>query len=154
MLTPFIRIICLLSWTTVFFMPKNIVKRYFPVTIFSGILTVSVVLIGTIFNFWGTKGSLKNRLINHIMLVLGPFAVGNMWIFRLTYGKFGLYLFTNLLNNLLYGFGLIPLVEKANYVSYVKFKKTHHIVVTMIESLILYGYQKIADKKKLQMTDE
>jgi len=145
MLTILIRIVCLLSWTTVFFMPKLALKRFLPVTILSALFTVTIVLIGNVYNFWGEKGNLRKKMWNHLLLVLGPFSIGNIWIFHLTYRKFGLYCITNLLNNLIYSFGLITLVEKANYVQYVKFTKIHHLIVTMIESFILYGYQRVFD---------
>jgi hypothetical protein len=83
---------------------------------------------------------------NHLALVLGPFAVGNLWIFHLSYGRFGLYLLINLLNNLQYAFGIIPLLERANYLKYVKFTGLHHLILTMFESLLLYGYQTVLDK--------
>ncbi|TCN20464.1 hypothetical protein [Mesobacillus foraminis] len=146
MLVTLIRILFVLSWTTVLFMPNKSIKRFFPVTIGSALLTVTTVLIGTHYHFWEEKGTSKNRMWNHLILVLGPFAVGNMWIFHLTYGNFVLYFLANLINNFSYAFGGMPLLAKAKYLKYVKFTRIHHIMITMFESFILYGYQMLYDK--------
>lgn len=146
MLTIFIRLICVLSWTTVVFVPKREVRRFIPVTMLSGLFTVTLVLIGSQYNFWGSIGKSKKALWNHLLLVLGPFAIANLWIFHLTYGKFAQYMITNLLNNLLYSFSIIPLIEKANYLSYVKFTRLHHFLVTTVEALLLYAFQMVYEK--------
>ncbi|MDQ0233326.1 hypothetical protein [Metabacillus malikii] len=146
MLNILIRMVCILSWSTVYLLPKKSLKRFFPVTVVAGLFTVLNVLIGTHYHFWDETGISKKRMWNHLALVLGPFAVGNIWIFHFSYGRFGLYILINLLNNLLYALGIIPLLEKANYLRYVKFTGFHHIILTMFESLLLYGYQKLFDK--------
>jgi hypothetical protein len=38
-----------------------------------------------IYNFRVEKGISRKRMWNHLSLVLGPFAVGNFWIFHLPY---------------------------------------------------------------------
>jgi hypothetical protein len=146
MLNLLIRVGCVLSWTTVCLLPKKSLKRYLPVTVLAGLFTVTNVLIGTHYRFWEETGISRKRMWNHLALVLGPFAVGNLWIFHLSYGRFGMYLLINLLNNLQYAFGIIPLLERANYLKYVKFTGLHHLILTMFESLLLYGYQTFLDK--------
>lgn len=145
MLNIIIRVVCILSWSSVYLLPKKSLKRYLPVTVLAGLFTVINVLIGTHYNFWEERGISRKRMWNHLALVLGPFAVGNLWIFHYFYGKFNFYLLINLINNLQYVLVLKPLLEKANYVKYVKFTGLHHLVVTMFESLLLYGYQKSFD---------
>ncbi|MFS0638214.1 hypothetical protein AB1K84_20105 [Mesobacillus foraminis] len=145
MLNILIRAVCILSWSTVYLLPKKSLKRYLPVTVLAGLFTVTNVLIGTHYNFWEERGISRKRMWNHLALVLGPFAVGNLWIFHFSYGRFGFYLLINLINNLQYVFGLKRLIEKANYVNYIKFTGLHHLILTMFESLLLYGYQKFLD---------
>ncbi|MFB6467860.1 hypothetical protein ACE38V_13805 [Cytobacillus sp. Hz8] len=142
-----VRILCILSWVSIAWIPRNEVKRYLPVTILSGLFTVTVVLIGSHYHFWGDKGKAKSKMWNHLSLVLGPFAVTNLWIFHKTYGNLGKYIFVNLLNNLFYGFKVIPIFDKIRFLKYVKFTRIHHIIHTMFESIFLYWYQVFFDKQ-------
>jgi hypothetical protein len=79
-------------------------------------------------------------------MTLGYFPIATLWIFHLTFGKLGLYLITNLINNLVFCFGIIPILEKINFIKWVKFTRIHHFIVAMVYSLILYGYELFFDK--------
>jgi hypothetical protein len=146
MFTSLIRIGSILAWATVYFLPKRSVKRYIPVTILASLITVTVSFIGHNYDFWEVSGGSKKRMWNLLSIVLGYFSLGCLWIFHLTFGKFWLYLLINLINNFAYAFGIIPILEKLNFIKYVKFTRIHHIIVTMTYSLILYGYQMFFDK--------
>jgi hypothetical protein len=148
MVTFLIRIGSILAWLTVYFMPKKSVKKYIPVTIFTTLITVTVTFIGNQYDFWGVKGSSKKRMWN-LLSILSYFSLGCLWIFHLTFGKFMLYIFVNLLNNLVYTIGIIPLLEKLNFIKYVKFTRIHHFLVTMFYTLLIYGYQLCYEKPKL-----
>lgn len=52
-------------------------------------------MLGTHYNFWEETGNSRKKMWNHLALVLG---CRNLWIFHLSYGRFGLYLLINLLN--------------------------------------------------------
>lgn len=146
MFTSLIRIGSILAWATVYFIPKKSIKRYIPVTILATLITVTVSFIGVHYDFWKVKGGSKKKLWNILSIVLGYFSLGCLWIFHLTFGKFWLYLLVNLTNNLVYAFGIIPILEKINFIKYTKFTRIHHIIVTMTYSLILYWYQLNYDK--------
>ncbi|MFH5779086.1 hypothetical protein [Heyndrickxia oleronia] len=142
MITALIRMGSLLAWSTAFFIPKKSLKKYLPVTIFSTLITVTVSFIGHHYNFWGLRGSSRKRMWN-LLSIIAYFSIGCLWIFHLTFGKLKLYLLINLLNNFVYAYLVIPLFEKLNFITYVKFKKIHHVIVAMIYSLLIYGYQLI-----------
>ena len=143
MITSLIRIGSILIWATVYFIPKNSMKKYIPVTVLTALITVTVCIIGMTYDFWEVKGSRKRKLWNLLSIVLGYFSLGCLWIFHFTFGNFRLYLLTNLINNVVYAFGIIPFLEKINFVKYTKFTRIHHIIVTMFYSIIIYGYQKV-----------
>ncbi|PLS04046.1 hypothetical protein CVD27_12875 [Neobacillus cucumis] len=146
-MTYLIRIGSLLSWLTVFLIPKKSIKRFIPVTILSALITVTVTFIGSNYAFWDVKsGGTKRKMWNLLSLVLGYFPLGCLWIFHLTFGKFPLFLLVVFFKNLFFGFGVIPVLEKLNFIQYVKFTRIHHVVVTIIYSLILYKYQLFFDK--------
>lgn len=45
-------------------------------------------------------------------------------------------------------------LEKANYLKYVKFTGVHHLILTMFESLLLYGNQTFIDEPYSILTKE
>ncbi len=145
MVTYLLRIGSILAWATVYFMPKKSVKRYIPVTIFSTLITVTISFIGHHYDFWAVKGSSKKRMWN-LLSILVYFSIGCLWIFHLTFGKFKLYLLINLLNNLVYAVGIIPILEKLNFIKYVKFTRIHHVIVAMLYAIVIYGYQLCYEK--------
>jgi hypothetical protein len=149
MIVSLIRIGFILSWLTVYFIPKKTVKRYLPASAMASLLVMTLVFIGTHYNSWEVKGSTKTRIYNILSVILGPFSVGTLWIFHLTFGKFRLYVLTNLLQNLIYAFPIITFFEKVNFIKYVKFTRIHHLIASMTFSLIIYGYQSFLEKPSL-----
>lgn len=146
MLVMFIRIFLFSSWASLYFIPKKAIKRFLPVTTMSALLTMTIVFVGTQYNFWKIKGNKKAKIYNLLAIVLGGFSVGTMWIFKLTFGKFWLYLLTNLIQNLIYSIPIISYFTKVNFIKYTKFTRIHHFLVAMTLSVILYGYQWYIEK--------
>lgn len=146
MIVSLVRIGFILSWITVYFIPKNTVKRYLPASTMSALLVMTTVFIGTHYHSWEVKGGTKTRIFNILSVILGPFSVGTLWIFRLTFGKFWLYLLTNFVQNLIYAFPILAFFEKINFIKYVKFTRIHHLIASMTFSLIIYGFQYFLEK--------
>ncbi|MDF1510031.1 hypothetical protein PZE06_17985 [Robertmurraya sp. DFI.2.37] len=141
MLLSFMRIFLFSSWASLFFIPRKSLKRFLPVSILASLLTLIIVFVGTHYDFWKFKGGSKTKIITLLSIVLGAFPVGAFWIFRFTFGKFWLYILTNLIQNLIYAFPIITFFEKINFIKYVRFTRFHHLLVSMTISLILYGFQ-------------
>ncbi|MBL5768296.1 hypothetical protein B5V88_16930 [Heyndrickxia sporothermodurans] len=146
MIVPLVRVGFILSWLTVFFIPKKTVKRYLPTSTMSALLVLTLVFIGTPFNFWKVKGGPETRIKNILSVILGPFAVGTLWTFHLTFLKFWLFMLTNLVQNLIYAFPILTFFEKINFIKYVKFTRIHHLIASMSFALILYGFQSYLEK--------
>jgi len=141
MLTLVVRFVLLMSWVTVRFIPKQSIRKYIPVTILASLITVTVSFIGVHYEFWEVKGGAKKRLWNILTIVIGIFPLGCLWIFHLTFGKFWLYVLANFLNNIIYAYPIVSVLEKIKFIKYKKFNRMSHILVTMTYSLLLYKYQ-------------
>lgn len=146
MIVPLVRIGFILSWLTACFIPQKTVKRFLPASTMSALLVMTTVFIGSHYNSWEVKGSTKTRIYNILSVILGPFSVGTLWIFRLTYGRFWLYLLINLLQNLIYVFPILTLLDKINFIKYVKFTRIHHLIASMSFALIIYGFQSFLER--------
>lgn len=147
MIVPLVRIGFMLSWLTVYFIPRKTMKRYIPASTMSALLVMTTVFIGTHFNAWEVKGGAKTRILNILSVILGPFSVGTIWILRLTFGKFWLYMLINFVQNLIYAFPILNFLDKINFIKYVKFTRIHHMIASMTFSLIVYGYQLLLDRR-------
>ncbi|GIN37436.1 hypothetical protein J19TS1_03850 [Heyndrickxia oleronia] len=146
MIVSLVRFGFLLSWLTIFFIPKKTVKRYLPASTMSALLVMTTVFIGTHFKSWKVKGDSKTRIYNILSVILGPFAVGTLWIFRLTFGKFWLFIVTNFIQNLIYAYPILNFLEKIKFIKYVKFTRVHHLIASMSFAIIIYCFQSFLEK--------
>ncbi|MDQ0156544.1 hypothetical protein J2S07_002865 [Robertmurraya andreesenii] len=147
MIVPLVRIGFILTWLSVYFLPKKTVKRYLPSSTMAALLVMTTVFIGTHFNAWKVKGGTITRILNILSIILGPFSVGTLWILRFTFGKFWLYVLINLVQNLIYAFPILNILDKINFIKYVKFTRIHHIIASMTYAIIIYGYQLLLEKR-------
>lgn len=147
MIVSLARIGFILSWLTVLLIPKETVKRYLPGSTMAALLVMTTVFVGSHYNAWEVKsGGTKTRIYNILSVILGPFSVGTIWILRLTYGKFWLYVLTNLIQNLVYAYPILNILEKIKFIKYVKFTRVHHLIASMSFALIVYGFQWFLDQ--------
>ncbi|MFJ5760521.1 hypothetical protein ACIQAA_15605 [Neobacillus sp. NPDC093182] len=149
MLAAIIRIsLLLIPWLTVFFIPKNVFKKYTPVAIFASLLVAINCMFSVPFKWWTVKGGLLNKVINDLSFILGPFFIGTIWIFRLTFGKFWLYLLTNSLMDLFLAFPINWLMQKLKVYKLVNFKSIHVFLISIFFALIIYPYQVFISPRK------
>lgn len=140
------RILMFSAWGIVCFIPKKSRIRFIPITIFTTLLTFILVHIGQHYKFWSVKGDKKVFTWNALALLLGFLPVGNFIVCHFFFGKFKLYMLANLVLNFWYGFFFIPFLDKINFVKYEKFRKYHHILLTMFFAVLGYGYQFFLEK--------
>ncbi|MFJ8266791.1 hypothetical protein [Peribacillus asahii] len=138
----------LISWLTVFLIPKNEFKKYTPVATFASLLVVIESMLAIPFKWWTVKGGLLIKAINDLSLILGPFFIGTIWIFRFTFGKFWLYILTNTVIDLFLAYPINRLMQKLNLYKLVSFKPKHIFYTAMGYTLVIYGYQLFISRPK------
>lgn len=142
MLATIIRIgLLLLSWLTVFFIPKNEFKKYTPVATFASLIVIIESMLAIPFKWWTVKGGLLIKVFNDLSLILGPFFVGTIWIFRFTFGKFWLYTLTNTLMDLFLAYPINWLMQKFKLYKLVNFKSKHVFYTGICYAFVIYVYQ-------------
>jgi hypothetical protein len=142
MLAMIIRIgLFLISWLTVFFIPKNEFKKYTPVSIFASLIVVIESMLAIPFKWWTVKGGMLNKVINDLTLILGPFFVGTIWIFRFAFGKFWLYAITNTLIDLSLAYPINGVMQRLKLYKLVNFKSKHVFYTAICYAFVIYGYQ-------------
>ncbi|MBA2876639.1 hypothetical protein HNR31_003457 [Anoxybacillus caldiproteolyticus] len=149
MLPTFIRAsLIILSWSTVFFLPKNSLKRFLPVSFFTSLLVVLMSMLSIPYKWWTVQGSMKRKITNDLSFIFGPFFVGTIWIFHFTYGKFCLYLITNAMMDYTFAYPLTALFQRLKVYKLVNFKPIHVFLSFLSYAVIIYGYQSFLQKSQ------
>ncbi|WP_066303522.1 hypothetical protein [Bacillus sp. FJAT-29814] len=149
MFVSFIRFgLFLIPWLSVFFIPKNEFKKYMPVATFGSLLALVQSILSVPFKWWTVKGGLLNKAFNDFGFIFGPFFIGTIWIFKLTYGKPWLYSLANLLMDVFLAFPANWLFQKLKVYKLVNFKPKHIFYTSICFALVIYGYQSFITRPK------
>ncbi|MGV3464947.1 MAG: hypothetical protein ACO1OT_06600 [Heyndrickxia sp.] len=138
----------LISWSTLFFLPKKSILKFIPVSLFSTTILLVESLLGLSYKWWKVKGGAKGFVKCAISFIFGPFLIGNLWIFHLTYGKFWRYTILNLLMDFLLAYPLNKLFQALQIYKLKKFKSIHLFLTAFPYSLLNYGFQLLMDKNQ------
>lgn len=138
----------LISWATVIFLPKKSFFKYLPVSLFSSLITLTEYLLGSPRNWWKAKGGTKTIANNGLTFTFGPYFVGNLWIFHLTYGRFWLYTLLNLILDYLLAYPFNSFFERINLYKLNKIKPINLCLISLSYSFVNYGFQLILDKNQ------
>ncbi len=131
-------------WLTLFFMKKDAIKRYMPVTVFTALMATITSEMAYTFSWWKyTDAIVPWGYMTNPSFVYGLFSVLTIWIFYFTYRKFWLYLTVNILVNAFQWFFLIRwtfvawgIVEQGDLTPFQTF------LLSTVQSVVIYGYQK------------
>lgn len=144
-----IRIIQLiLPWISIVFLPKKSFKHYLPVSLFASLLVTGMCLLAVPYKWWVVKGGWKVKLLNDGSFIFGPFLVGTLWIFHLTFGNLKRYFGVNLIMDIPFSFPLSYLFQKLKLFKLVNFRPKHIFFSFITFSLIIYGYEVLIKRIK------
>ncbi|MEH7237771.1 hypothetical protein [Bacillus sp. JJ1562] len=138
----------ILSWLTVPLMKKKEIKRYFLAAVFMSLVTMFENIIAKKRTWWWWNVKLHPKLSGSFPFVWGPFMIGSLWILKLTYGKFYLYMILNLIVDSIFTFVLVEKwLTKWGIASLVRMKKYQLSLLLFIDSLLLYGFQYLIENQ-------
>lgn len=129
----------IVPWFTLFFMKKEDIKRFMPIALFTIVITSLTIEIGSTFNFWQVRETMY-PLNSTISYIYGLAPVAAMWVFKLTYGKFWLFIGGDLLFNIVFSFLLTPWLATRG-IKELNTGRITVLIITTVLSLLLYLYQ-------------
>lgn len=133
--------VLILPWVTLFFMKKEDVKRYMPVGLFAVFTSALILEIGMTLKWWvyyETAYPLRN-----ISYLYGTIPVFTMWIFKFAYGRFWLFLFSDLLLNIFYTYVFeYYFLGSRKIIEFLNMSPLLDVIATTILGVIIYGYQR------------
>lgn len=131
----------ILPWLTLFFMPKETIKRWMPVALFSALTSVLAVELGENLG-WFIYSEAAYPLRTPLYIIFGLNIVITMWLFYFSYGRFWRYMGIDIILNFvfIYLFHVYFLGSRGLFyeVGITPFVNT--LIVTF-DGALAYGYQ-------------
>lgn len=124
-----------------FFIPREVLKRFIPVALLSIVSSLLVVQVGEGLEWWHFKEAAYPLRDPAYVFSLNP--VITILIFRFTYGRFWLFLAVDAVSNLVFSYPFLDyFLEMRGVVQYVKLGPFHVFIITTVTGSLLYWYQR------------
>jgi hypothetical protein len=133
----------ILPWLTVPFLGRNAFKKYLPAAIFISTFTKALDLFGKKKKWWRIYKGIP-PLDSANFFNFGPYLVASLWMLKFTFGKFSLYLISNLILHICFIYlGGLKFLKHYKIASLEKLTKLQYLTIHFLRGLILYGFQYI-----------
>ncbi|WP_371370982.1 hypothetical protein [Sporomusa aerivorans] len=129
----------LLPWLTLFFMDREDIKRFMPMALLTAVTGAIIVEAGITLQLWGVRETLYplNQIPPYIYGAVPAFTI---WIFKLTYGRFGLYVATNAVVDLGFAYIVLPWLVTRGIFEFLSSSLLVYLI-NIGHEFALYGYQ-------------
>jgi hypothetical protein len=144
----------ILPWIAVPLLDRNSIKRFLPATLFICLFVRLESILARKRRWWWFYEKLHPRLMGVTPFILGPFFVGTLWILRLTYGKFLLYMVSNHIVHLIFVYPLVTWLKQSGILSLVRLKRLQLLLIFTFKAVLLYGFQYLKEKVQGEGTEE
>lgn len=139
--------ILIIPWLTTPLLGKNAFKKYLPAAIFICTFTKAIDLFGEKKKWWRTYKVIPPfESLNY--LNFGSYFVTSLWMLKMFYGKFPLYLISNTILQCLFIFFGLKYAKRYKIFSLEKLTKFQYLAIDFLRALLLYDFQYIDDLKK------
>ncbi|WP_102345946.1 hypothetical protein [Bacillus sp. Marseille-P3661] len=133
----------ILPWLTVPFLGRNSFEKYLPAAIFISTFTKAIDLFGEKKKWWRFYRGIP-PLDSMNFFNFGPYFVTSLWLLKMTYGRFPLYLISNLILHICFIFlGGVKLVDRYKIFTLEKLTKFQYLAIDFLRALLLYSFQYI-----------
>ncbi|TCP21700.1 hypothetical protein EV207_1409 [Scopulibacillus darangshiensis] len=141
----------IVPWLTMPFLGRSALKRYLPAAIFMCTFVKAIDMYGKQKRWWRFyKGMPPFKSVD--FLNLGPYFVTSLWMLKMTYGKFPLYLISNIVFQFLFTFLGLKYLKRYKIASLVRLTKFQYLAIDFLRALLLYGFQYICDLGHIKKT--
>lgn len=131
-----------LPWFSLFFIGSRNLLRYVPVALFVTVINTIMYQAAYHYNWWREAGVFEWDDLIPVSWVYSAYLVATIWIFRLTYGRFWLYLLVNLVLDGLYIYVWYPVQQRLGLAaSDISLSPTATYAMMTGIALLIYLYQ-------------
>ncbi len=130
----------IIPWLTLFFIKREEIKRYIPVTLFTVITSSLIFEVSRALNLFAVRETVF-PLSYSFPFIYGALPVVTIWVFKFTYGRLWLYVITNLVLDLGFSFLIMPWMVSRGIVELINFSYLQGFLFNTVHAFLLYGYQ-------------
>ncbi|MFS0615697.1 hypothetical protein [Lederbergia ruris] len=131
----------IVPWLTVPLLGRNTLKKYLPAAIFITTFTKALDLFSEK-KKWARFYKGIPHLRSENFFIFGPYMVASLWMLKFTFGKFPLYLISNLILHICFIYlGGTKLLKRYKIASFEGITKFQYLVIHFLRGLIFYGFQ-------------
>ncbi|WP_413306006.1 hypothetical protein AA0X95_04880 [Bacillus sp. 1P10SD] len=138
-----------LPWLTVPLLGSKAFKRFLPTAIFMCTFTKALDFYGEKKNWWKFYNGIGPFESMNFMN-FGPYLVTSLWILKVTFGKFPLYIISNTLLHMSFIFGGLKVVEDNKIFSLENLTKVKYLAINFLRALVLYAFQYITEPNHIR----
>lgn len=138
-----------LPWLSAPFLKKKDFIRFSPASFFIAMLLLIEAIFSVPYKLWTVKGGAKEKPLSDIAFIFGPFFIGSIWVLKLTFGKFHLYMLINLIMDYLLAYPISSILQKLKLYKLVNLKPPTLFYISVFLSILMYKYQLIMEKREL-----
>jgi hypothetical protein len=131
----------IVPWLTLFFMKREGIRRYITAALYTIVSSTIIFDLGIKLGWWAVL-NVPYPFYSLQPFIYGLFPVVSMWVLYFTYGRLGIYLFTNLLLDIglaYFFFGYIMPVT--GLLSLVGMSRFQNLLLTLGHAITLYVVQ-------------
>jgi hypothetical protein len=130
----------ILPWFSLLLLKKEDVKRYMPVALFTMLVSTIVSELGVALQWWVVIETIF-PFYHIVPYTFGAYPVGAIWIFKFTYKRFLLYMFTNVVIDYIANYPLQYFAAQRGIYELVNATNFQILLLSIVFAVILYGYQ-------------
>jgi hypothetical protein len=142
----------ILSWLTLPFLGKNALKKYLPSAIFISVLTKFLDKFGERKKWWRFYKGIS-PLDSMDFFNFGPYFATSLWMLKLFYGKFWVFLVSNTILQVVFIYLGLKYVKRYRILSLVFLTKFQYLVIDIFRAILLYSFQWTKDKLPIFIKD-
>jgi hypothetical protein len=135
----------ILSWLTLPFLGRNSLKNFLPSALLICAFTKFLDKFGERKKWWRFYKGIT-PLDSMDFFNFGPYLTASLWMLKLFYGKFWVFLLSNTLLQIFFIFFGLKFVKRYKILSLKELTKIQYLVIDIIRSLLLYTFQWCKDK--------
>lgn len=136
----------IVSWSSLFLMKKEDIKRYIPAGLFSSFLLVILQEFGVANNWWHFRETI------YPLAVFTPFTesvdvVLPMWVLKYTYGRFWYYISVQTAGNVLFFFIILPWFASRGIMSWPDYAGLIALIFATVINFLVYRFHMWQEKR-------
>lgn len=138
--------IIVIPWLSLILLGKRNIKRYSVAGIFIVVFEIINHMYGKKKKWWAFYSKPRNFLKDELPFSIGPYAPLSMWLLKLSFGNFKLFVLLNVIFDALFTWPIMSILKKIKIIRLNKLNKPQFFLYIHYKAYLLYGLQFLVEK--------